>query len=60
MICYKDMTFCPFHETCADPCSRALTDEVRAAAERWWGKPEAPIAVFTDIPKCHDGKSNEI
>ncbi len=58
MICYLGMTFCPFHETCVDPCGRALTDEVKAAADKWWGdcEGEAPIAVFVDIPACHDGE----
>jgi hypothetical protein len=54
MICYKDMTFCPFHETCHNPCFRALTNQVRAAAEEWWGDSGAPISVFADVPKCHD------
>ena len=48
MICYRDMTFCPFWRSCADgkDCSRALTDEVAAKAEevglgvcQWNGQP---------------------
>ena len=40
MICYRDMTFC--NSTTHRPeCSRQLTDEVRAAAVKWWCGPEA-------------------
>lgn len=57
MICYRDMTFCPFHADCsgADTCGRALTEEVRAKAKAWWGGMEdgPPICVFTDKPSCH-------
>ena len=61
MMCYRDMTFCPFHEGCAkaDTCPRALTNEVWAAAKRWWANeddPEgegAPIAQFSEKPDCH-------
>ena len=47
MICYRDQTFCTaFGERCGNAlCHRALTDEVRADASRWWGNEGAPIAV---------------
>lgn len=56
MISYRDKTFCPFHEHCAGAatCGRALTPEVRAAAERWWGDVDPPIAVFGDLPQCFE------
>lgn len=41
MLCYRDTTFC-VSENCK--CGRKLTPEIIAAAERWWGKPGAPIA----------------
>ena len=55
MMCYRDMTFCPFYADCqhAATCRRALTPAVHEAAARWWGKPGAPIAVFTEQPECH-------
>lgn len=58
MIGFRDMTFCPFHETCHNPCYRALTDEVKKSAERWWGGPDAPIARFVEKPNCHDPPSD--
>ena len=35
MFCYRDMTFCPYFDSCrfGDVCHRALTDGVREAAE---------------------------
>ncbi len=56
MICYRDMTFCTFYETCADAegCSRALTPEVIKAAEAWWdGDGGLPIATFMSKPRCY-------
>ena len=55
MIYYKDKTFCPFYETCdkQNDCSRPLTQQVKAAAVKWWGSDAAPVAVFTDKPQCH-------
>lgn len=54
MMCYRDMTFCQFYADCKDgkKCSRALTDEVNAAADKWWGKEGAPICTFVDKPGC--------
>lgn len=58
MICYKDMTFCTFYEDCeyGDKCLRALTDEVKADAERWMK--DAPICCFVDKPDCHSMLAN--
>ena len=55
MICYRDMTFCTFHEDCARAaeCHRPLTDDVKAKAEKWWGGEGAPIAMFAQKPECH-------
>lgn len=59
MVCYKDMTFCPHHESCEDgeDCERALTDQVKKDAEKWWGRPGAPIAQadFREA-SCYKGK----
>lgn len=51
MLCYRDMTFCPFHANCADApkCSRPLTDEVKERA----AKARLDVAVFVEKPQCH-------
>lgn len=56
MICYRDTTFCPFHETCrgASECGRALTPEVKESAAKWWGSSDAPIATFVEKPECYE------
>lgn len=56
MICYRDMTFCPFYSDCAKAkdCHRPLTPEVKAAADKWWGKEGAPIARWAAKPECHE------
>ena len=52
MICYGDRTWCPFWETCKDKCERALTAEVKADAEKWWGESNPPICIWTEKPEC--------
>ena len=54
MICYKDMTFCPFWEHCKDgpTCHRALTDKVQEQAVVWWGSVDAPICQYMNEPEC--------
>lgn len=42
MLCYKDTTFCT--SPCAAECDIKLTDEVKEAAVKWWGKEGAPVA----------------
>ena len=59
---YRDMTFCPFYEDCADghECPRALTPEVEEDAKTWWGEVAMngsrdlgpPIAVYAFPPIC--------
>ena len=60
MICYRDMTFCPFNTDCAaaEGCERALTDEILKAADAWWGEGEgeAPICMFMVAPECFEEK----
>lgn len=55
MMCYRDMTFCPYWEDCAGAatCHRPLTPEVQLEAEKWWGSEDAPIAVFAEPPSCY-------
>ena len=52
MMCYKDITFCPFLKCTTQTCDRRLTDEVKADARKWWGKEGAPIATYTTVPEC--------
>jgi hypothetical protein len=33
-------------------CSRALTEDVKRDADKWWGTEGAPIAVFLERPSC--------
>lgn len=51
MLCYRDMTFCPYWQDCAqaDDCPRPLTDEVRRKAESF----KLPIMQFGGKPGCH-------
>ena len=51
MICYKDMTFCPFYEGCIDrtKCGRAETPEIIEGAQ----KMGLPISVFAEKPECY-------
>lgn len=62
MMCYRDMTFCT-GDGCKkfDNCPRALTDQVRADAVKWWKSDDAPIAFF-ESPKelpCYEPETNE-
>jgi hypothetical protein len=55
MMCYRDLTFCPFWDTCklGDVCGRALTQHIKDEAAKWWGE-EAPIAEFKEKPVCYE------
>lgn len=53
MICFRDMSFCSAECLTVD-CRRQFTPEVRAAARRWWGGDEAPIAFADFSPDCPD------
>jgi hypothetical protein len=60
MMCYRDRQFCTFYLKCThgDTCSCALTLEVLADADKWWGKPGAPIETMAVPPNCfHEVKS---
>lgn len=64
MMCYLDMTFCPFWEDCAkaSDCRRPLTPEVRERAAAWAkrsGMDRALISTFAGIPDCHTPKTHE-
>lgn len=54
MMCYRDKTYCEFYQNCKDGnnCHRSLTPDVKRDADKWWGKPGAPISVFTEKPSC--------
>ena len=57
MMCYQDMTFCPFFKNCknGDNCMRALTEQVKQDAQKWWGDGNPPISIFVEKPKCFKG-----
>lgn len=58
MICYRDMTFCS-SPACKNKCGRKLTDEVRAAAVKWWGGEDAPICVSHFCDENGEVRKNE-
>ena len=63
MICYRDMTFCPFWEQCANGvgCHSALTPKVKEGARKWWEavSDSPPIAQYTDKPNCFEEKNGK-
>lgn len=53
MMSYRDTTFCAAF--CATTeCRRNYSDVVKAAAERWWGGPGAPVAFADFSDGCDD------
>ena len=50
MRCYRDRTYCAYFPDCAQgvDCPRALTDEVKDAAER----EGLPICQYAERPEC--------
>ena len=52
MLCYRDMTFCPYWKKCAGGkgCFRALTKEVKAKSILIG----LPICQFADKPDCYE------
>lgn len=58
MICYRDMTFCA--SDCENKeCQRCVTDEVRDAAEEWWGGKDYPIAKANFHLSCEEYKPKQ-
>ena len=55
MICYRDMTFCPYSacEHFGDGlCPRSLTKSVLRSAEAWWGGKDFPLSLYNERPSC--------
>jgi len=54
MMCYRDMTFCPYHENCrkGHNCPRAYTGQVKRGAHRWMGE-NAPVCMYSAEPECY-------
>jgi len=50
MLCYRDMTFCPFWEDCkeGEGCFRALTSDVKASAIKFG----LGTSQFLEPPEC--------
>ncbi|MDA3856422.1 MAG: hypothetical protein PF569_09255 [Candidatus Woesearchaeota archaeon] len=61
MMCYRDRTFCIFYENCISgaTCSKALTEQVKINAVKWWGDIDPPIAIYTGEPSCFEDKKLE-
>jgi len=58
MICYRDRTWCTAPCINAD-CDRRYTPEVETAAERWWGKPGAPVSLANRSERCPEFQAAE-
>lgn len=59
---YKDSTFCKAKDCIKfNTCHRALTDDVKASAEMWWGNGEALISTFIEPEKldCYEASIQE-
>ena len=55
MICFRDQSYCAAGDRCqTTPCGRRFTAEDQAAAERWWGGPDAPVAFADYHATCED------
>jgi hypothetical protein len=54
VIHYRDQVFCTAYPSrCINSsCFRAVTDEVREEARKWWGSPNAPIATMDMRKGC--------
>ena len=52
MICYRDRTFCQFHEKCNGGlrCKIALTEKIKKEAEQYG----LPVAIYAEPPECFD------
>ena len=57
MICYRDMTFCPFWRECRDgfDCHRALLPRDEARAE----EKGLAISAYADRPDCWRERDDE-
>ena len=54
MAGFRDRTWCEQYAECAHgaTCPKALTPEVIAQAQEWWGGTAAPVSVFISAPGC--------
>ena len=65
MLCYKDITFCPFWEECKDgsKCKIALTDEIYEAGIKWSKEvvetDDVLICQLVNKPDCFKGRKYE-
>ena len=55
MICYKDMTFCPFHEECklGVMCPRRYSTDVQEKVK----ESGMCVSLFADKPNCFESKN---
>lgn len=57
MMCYRDMTFCRYYNTCVegDNCERAMTQEVIDDADRH----NMLISEFAEKPECYSESTSD-
>jgi hypothetical protein len=53
MMNFRDMTFCAADCLTLD-CPRQFDERQKAAAQRWWGGPGAPVAFANMSNGCDD------
>lgn len=57
MMCFHDKSWCTLSDQCArKTCPRNFNEEMKKAAEAWWGKPGAPVqfSPMQGTPGCQD------
>ena len=55
MICFRDQSFCMESKQCGNTeCPDRWTPELQAAAVRWWGFENAPVAFMPMKDKCNE------
>lgn len=60
MICFRDMSFCSASDHClTTDCPRHFGEDDKKAAEKWWGGPDAPIAIMDFQTGCKEYKRDE-
>ena len=60
MLCYRDMTFCPYYKNCKNGkvCDRALNVDVIENAKKWWENDDVPICQYSKKPDCFKNKDS--
>jgi hypothetical protein len=52
-VTFRDRAWRSRSEEClTESCDRKVTEDVRAAARRWWGGPDAPFSLMDMSSRC--------